>query len=86
MKISFTCQTSPPPGMPAAQDSSEGGTEFVTPQSDPLVEFGDAALGEKAYDILEAGGEWMIEPHSVTDLGWDAAPSIQGFHRSRVPH
>ena len=75
------------PAMSAAQVSSKGETESVTPESDHLVGDGDAALGEQVFDIPEAEGESMIEPHSVTDdLGWDAVTSIQGFHRSRVPH
>ena len=75
------------PAMPTAQVPSKGGTEFATLQSDRLVGHGDAALCEKVFDIPEAEGEPMIEPHSVTDdLGWEAVTSIQGFYRSNVPH
>ena len=75
------------PAMPTAQVPSKGGTEFATPHSDRLVGDCDTALGEKVFDIPEAEGEPMIEPHSVTDdLGWEAVTSIQGFHRSGVPH
>ena len=63
------------PATPPAQDSSKGGTEFVTPESDRLVGDCDAALGEQVFDIPEAEGESTIEPHSVTDdLRWDAVP------------
>ena len=73
--------------MPTAQVPSKGGTEFATPQSDRLVGHGDAALGEQVFDIPEAEGEPMIEPHGVTDdLGREAVASIQRFHRSIVPH
>ena len=75
------------PAMLAAEVPSKGATEFATPPSNRLVGECDAALGEKVFDIPEAEGEPMIKPHSVTDdLGWKAVTSLQGFHRSRVPH
>lgn len=75
------------PAMPTVHVPSKGGTEFATSQSDRLVGDCDAAPGEQVFDIPEAEGEPMIKPHRVTDdFGWEVVISIQGFHRSSVPH
>ena len=73
--------------LPATQVPSKGGTEFATPQSDRLAGDCDATPGEKVFDISEAKGEPMMEPHRVTDdLRREAVTSIQGFYRSSVAH
>ena len=87
MKTSSTCQDIVQLTMSTEQVPSKGGTETATLRFDRLVGHADAALGEQVFDILEAEGEPMTEPHSVTDdLGWEAVVSIQGFYRSSVPH
>ena len=67
--------------MPTAQAPSKRGIESATPQSDRLLGHGEAALGEKVFDIPEAEGEPIIKPHGVTDdLGWEVVASIPRFH------
>ena len=70
---------------PAARGSGVRRSELPAPPSNDLVGYGDAALGEKILDIVQAQAEPMVQPHGVADdLGWKAVASIRGLHRPIV--
>lgn len=59
--------------------------ELARPLADCLVGDGDAALGEQVFDVAEAKGEPLVQPHGLAnDLRREPVTSIHGLHRSMV--
>ena len=72
----------PEPTLSPPQSAGVLGSKLSAPESNGFVEYSDAPLREKVFDIAKAQSEPMVQPNRVADdLGWEAVTSIQGFHR-----
>jgi len=61
----------------ALEASAETAAELQRPAANPLVRYPNTPLGKEVFDISEAKGKTMIEPHSPSnDVGRKAVTSV----------